>query len=115
MKGVDNPVWNTHNTKDCHKWNADGSPQGKKEYRGKGTFANTAGRDDDFKQAFAQTQKELKIMKKMILKQGKKNKRLKKRRYLKDSSDNDSSDKMNRSLGAANLVFRLRTLGNIVN
>ena len=72
-------IQHTHNTKECRKWNADGTPQGKKEYLGKGNFANTAGRDDDCKQAFAQTQKDMKIMRKMIFQQGKNNKnRLKK-------------------------------------
>ena len=76
----------------CRNWTPEGSPLGKKEYRGNnGNFANTASRDGDFKQTFAQQQKDMEIMKKMLLKQGKMNKRLKKRRK-KDSSDEDSSN-----------------------
>ena len=48
-------IAHTHNTKDCRKWNADGSQKGKQEYHGSnGNYANTASCDDDFKKAFAQ-------------------------------------------------------------
>ena len=87
-------VKHTHNTKECRKWNQDGTPKRKdtNNYRGKGNFSNSVGRDDDLKQCFVQMKKEQKALKKLILKQGKKSrKRLKKRRVLSDSSDDDSS------------------------
>ena len=87
-------VKHTHNTKECRKWNQDGTPKRKdtSNYRGKGNFLNSVGRDDDLKQCFLQMKKEQKALKKLILKQGKKSrKRLKKRRVLSDSFDDDSS------------------------
>ena len=47
-------IAHTHNTKDCRKWNADGSQKGKQEYRGNnGNYTNAASRDDNFKKALA--------------------------------------------------------------
>ena len=40
------PIQHTHNTKECRKWNQDGTPEGKKAYRGNGNFANSAGCDE---------------------------------------------------------------------
>ena len=53
-------IQHTHNTKECRKWNQDGTPKRKdtSNYRGKGNFLNSVGCDDDLKQCFLQMKKE---------------------------------------------------------
>lgn len=70
---------NSHNTKDCRKFNQDGTPKGKK-----GKFKNT--------NAHSQQQDEmLQCMMTTLKKQGKALKKLSKQVDLDDSSDSDSN------------------------
>ena len=66
-------VKHSHNTKECCKWNSDGTPQKKdiNNYYGKGSFSNTEACNDKLKQCIVQMKKEQKALKKLILKQGK--------------------------------------------
>jgi hypothetical protein len=80
-------IAHTHNTKDCRRWNPDGTPKAKKA---KTSHALQKLEHEQFKAVFAQMQEDNKKLRKLLKKQTKKSKSRKRKAY--DTSDDSGSD-----------------------
>ena len=86
-------IKHTHNTRECRKWNKDGSAQQHKAPHGnfKSNYANSQG-GGGFAEAFEEMRKEQKSLRKLMTKRSsRKGSRKRSRRYRYESSDDSSS------------------------
>ena len=89
-------VMDTHNTKDCLKWNRDGTPKGRpgnnprNSDRRKANYATAQSQSAELKECFSQMKRKQKALKKLILKQGKKRSRKHTKHHVLWDNDNSS-------------------------
>ena len=103
-------IAHTHNTKDCRRWNPDGTPKAKKA---KTSHALQKLEHEQFKAVFAQMQEDNKKLRKLLKKQTKKSKSRKRKAY--DTSDDTGSDSSEQDVGSYDHSVLHSPVGTVCN